>query len=365
MGEVLKRVRNGKFLGYYLRWYEGGKRRVQASKQPTYAEARRMLQAIEGRIARGLAGLDEPAKRPELTVAELCQKFLSEFVSPRIKDIDRYRCNARYSLTRLLPLVGDVPIVQLKRLDLERVRNVLSRRYRANTVRASIRPLSTALSWAVREGWLEHNPAHQLDLPPRERSQEHLTADEASRLLATAEQGTRASGSPTQWSRYVAVSLALRLGLRRGEIFGLRWCDVDLEDEQLTVARSYRLKPKNNKPRQLPLPPELAALLREWRDLCPTTDERVICPVLHGGRWGMSSSRASHGLARLLRIAGCRPLERGFHALRHSFATHFVRSGGSVVALQRLLGHSDISTTMIYTHANPDFVAGELAKVRF
>ena len=243
MGEVLKRVRNGKFLGYYLRWYEGGKRRVQASKQPTYAEARRMLQAIEGRIARGLAGLDEPAKRPELTVAELCRKFLSEFVSPRIKDIDRYRCNARYSLTRLLPLVGDVPIVQLKRLDLERVRNVLSRRYRANTVRASIRPLSTALSWAVREGWLEHNPAHQLDLPPRERSQEHLTADEASRLLATAEQGTRASGSPTQWSRYVAVSLALRLGLRRGEIFGLRWCDVDLEDEQLTIARRHFREP--------------------------------------------------------------------------------------------------------------------------
>jgi len=126
MGEVIKRVKNGRFLGYYLRWYEGGKRRVQASKQPTYAEARRMLQAIEGRIARGLAGLAEPEKRLELTVEELCRKFLCEFVSPRIKDLDRYRRNARYSLTRLLPLVGNVPIVQLKRLDLERVRDVLS-----------------------------------------------------------------------------------------------------------------------------------------------------------------------------------------------------------------------------------------------
>ncbi len=365
MGEVIKRVKNGKFLGYYLRWYEGGKRRVQASKQPTYAEARRMLQAIEGRIARGLAGLAEPATRLELTVAELCQRFLSEFVSPRVKDMDRYRRNARYSLTRLLPLVGTMPIAALKRPDLERVRNVLSRRYRANTVRASIRPLSTALSWAVKEGWIEHNPAHKLDLPPRERSLEHLTADEASRLLTAAEQGARAKGSPTQWSRCLAVSLALRLGLRRGEIFGLRWCDVDLDGERLTVARSYRLKPKSNKPRHLPLPPELTALLREWRGRCPATDERLICPVLFSGRWGMSSSRATHGLARLLRIAGCRPLERGFHALRHSFATHFVRSGGSLLALQRLLGHSDISTSMIYTHANPDFVAAELSKVRF
>ena len=365
MGEVIKRVKNGKFLGYYLRWYESGKRRVQASKQPTYAEARRMLQAIEGRIARGRAGLDEPAKRPELTVEELCQKFLSEFASPRIKDMDRYRKNVRYSLTRILPLVGKVPIAQLKRLDLERARNVLSRRYRANTVRASIRPLSTALSWAVKEGWLEHNPAHKLELPPRERSVEHLLVDEASRLLAAAEQGARESGSPTQWSRWLAVSLALRLGLRRGEIFGLRWSDVDLAAPQLTIARSYRLKPKSNKPRQLPLPPELAALLREWRERCPTTDERLICPMLYGGRWGMSSSRATHGLARLLRTAGCKPLERGFHALRHSFATHFVRSGGSLLALQRMLGHSDISTSMIYAHATPDFVAAELAKVRF
>src|SRR5262249_23343877 len=160
-----------------------------------------------------------------------------------------------------------------------------------------IRPLSTALSWAVKEGWLEHNPAHRLELPPRERSLEHMTVDEASRLLATAEREARESGSPTQWSRYLAVSLALRLGLRRGEILGLRFCDVDLDLGQPTVARSYRLKPKSNKPRHLPLPPELAALLREWRDRCPATDERLICPVLYGGRWGMSSNRATHGLA--------------------------------------------------------------------
>jgi integrase len=232
-------------------------------------------------------------------------------------------------------------------------------------VRAAIRPLSTALTWAVKEGWLSHNPAHKLDLPPRERSLEHLTVDEAARLMAEAERNARTSEHPTWWTRWIAVSLALRLGLRRGEIFGLRWSDVDLEIGLLTVARSYRLAPKSNKPRHLPLPPELAALLKEWRERCPVTDERLVCPVLYGGRWGMSSNRATHGLAPLLRAASCKPLLRGFHALRHTFATHFVRSGGSLVALQRLLGHSDISTSMIYAHASPDFVAAELAKVRF
>jgi hypothetical protein len=86
LGEILKRSKGGKFLGFYLRWYEGGKRRIRASKQPTYAEARRMLQAIEGRVARGLAGLDEPvAVTPAPTVARLAERFLAEYSRPKVK----------------------------------------------------------------------------------------------------------------------------------------------------------------------------------------------------------------------------------------------------------------------------------------
>lgn len=365
MGEVIKRVKNGKFLGYYLRFYEAGRRRVLASKQPTYAEARRMLQAIEGRIARGLAGLDEPKQHADMTVGELCQRYLSEFSSPRIKDPERYVCAARYGLVRILPFVEKIPLSKLRRADLERARNQLSRRYRGNTVRASLRPLSTALTWAMKQGFIEHNPAHKLELPPRERSLEHLSADEAARLLRQAERQARESASPTWWSRWVAIAIALRLGLRRGEIFGLRWSDVDLAGGYVTVARSYRLAPKSGKPRLLPLPKELAVLLGEWRPRCPKTADGVICPLHHNDDWRMSSPRATHGLEELLRAADCRPLARGFHALRHTFATHFVRSGGSLLALQRLLGHSDISTSMIYAHASPDFISTELAKLRF
>jgi len=365
MGEVIRRMKNDKFLGYYLRFYEKGRRRILASRQPTYAEARRMLQAIEGRIARGQAGLDKPDETPQFTVADLCEKFLSEFASPRIKDLDRYQRAARYGLARILPLVGKTQISALSRSDLEHARNTLSRRYKGNTVRAALRPLSTALSWAVKQGWLAHNPAHKLDLPRRERSLEHLSAPESSRLLHAAERRAREQKSPTAWSRFLAISIALRLGLRRGEIFGLRWSDVDLAAGRVTVARSYRLAPKSNRPRHLPLPAELAAILREWQPHCPRTVENVICPLHHHGHFRMSSPRADHGLAELLQAAGCKPLLRGFHALRHSFATHFVQSGGSLVALQRMLGHSDISTSMIYAHASADFVTAELAKVRY
>ena len=60
----------------------------------------------------------------------------------------------------------------------------------------------------------------------------------------------------------------------------------------------------------------------------------------------MSSNRATHGLALVLRAAGCKPLVRGWHALRHTFASQFIMAGGNLLTLQQLLGHASITTTV-------------------
>jgi integrase len=202
-------------------------------------------------------------------------------------------------------------------------------------------------------------------MPRRELSTEHLSCDEASRLLAEAERRARESDSPIWWSRFIGISLALRLGLRRGEVFGLRWPDVALESARLSVAKSYRLAPKNGKARHLPIPSTIAELLRTWRERCPATAEQLVCPVLYAGRWGMSSHRATHGLLPLLRAAGCKPLARGWHALRHTFASQFIMAGGNLLTLQKLLGHASIEMTLVYSHLAPDFVAAEVERLKY
>ncbi|MFO0572359.1 MAG: site-specific integrase [Polyangia bacterium] len=366
MGDIIRKRKNGRDLGWYIRWVDSdGKRKQRASHQPTYTLARRMLLEIEARIARGQAGLVEPEPTSKLTVAELCDKWLAEFASPRIKDLPRYRSAALTSLRRILPQLGQVPVAQLSRAQVEKARDAVARKYRPNTVRATLRPLGTCLSWGVRQGLLRESPARGIELPQRERSMEYLSAAEAARLLAESEGQARQGGEPAAWSRAVAVALALRTGLRRGEIFGLRWQDLDLDAGRLTVARSYRLAPKSGKPRHLPIPSALSALLKEWRERCPQTAERLVCPVLFRGRWGMSSRRATHGLARLLRKAGCQPLVRGWHALRHTFASQFIMQGGNILTLQKLLGHADIGMTLVYSHLAPDFVAAELERLKY
>ena len=71
------------------------------------------------------------------------------------------------------------------------------------------------------------------------------------------------------------------------------------------------------------------------------------------------------GLPRLLAAAGCRVPLHPWHALRHTFASHFIMSGGNLLALQKILGHSDVKMTMIYAHLAPDFLGTEMDRIKF
>ncbi len=87
MGEILKR--HG---GFSIRWYEGGRRRVLATKQTSHADAKRMLVEIEARVARGDVGIAE-RRAAWLTVSKLVELFLREYTRPKIKDLARYRAD--------------------------------------------------------------------------------------------------------------------------------------------------------------------------------------------------------------------------------------------------------------------------------
>lgn len=365
MGDVRRVSRNGKFLGWYIRYKDvDGKRKQRASHQPSRALAARLLLEIEARVARGLVGIPEPAQ-DALKLSALVARFLDEYSSPRLKSLSNYRRQATWSLQRILAELDDKPLDQIVKRDIERARNALSLRYRPNTVRSSVRFLSTAMSWAVREGLLEASPLKGVELPAAERSFEYLSAAEVAALLALLDERVLHSTTPRLAVVRLGVVLAVRLGLRRGEIFGLRWQDIAPDLSRLTVARSYRLAPKSGQSRHLPLPTEVSGLLRAWQLECPTTAEGLVCPVLFGGQWQMPTDRGDKGLNRLFRKAGIRPKQRPWHSLRHTFASHYMMQGGNILALQRILGHSDIKQTMVYSHLSPDYLAKEMERVRY
>jgi integrase len=357
-------MQGGRFSGWYIRWYEGGKRRIKASKQPSAAEAKRMLQAIEGRIARGLAGLDEPAPLAP-TVAELADRFLVEYNRPKIKRIEMYRSFARTALRRALPYIGEKRADALRAADVVKLRETLRQQFAANSVRLTIAMVGTVFNWAVKASIISHNPARGVELPSHHDSIEYLSTEEVKALLAASER--LATGTVEEQRLRALVASALFTGMRKGELMGLRWQDLDIDTRRLTIARSYTTTPKSDKARHLRLPDGLAPILAAWAKVCPRTADRLVFPgQRRTGTWGMVTDRAQLlGLPELLAAAGCREFTHAFHALRHTFASHYVMQGGSLLALSKILGHSDIKVTMVYAHLAPDFIGAEMNRLKF
>lgn len=376
MGEVIRKTYKGSFVGWYLRYVDvDGRRKQRASHQASFADAKRKLAEVEAQVARRRAGL-EPREQPDaaepagsVQLAQLFARFASEYEDPGLKDRERYLYRARSVLRRVertAPEVCRLPVARVQAQQVARLRDALGRRYPAGTVRATLTQLSAVFTWAVGEGLTDKNPVRDVAQPKAPPpSDEWLEPEQVRRLLAVAAEVAEQRG--LDWKcRQIAVSLGVYLGLRLGEIYGLRWRDLDWQTGRVTVARSYAALPKNGRARHLKLPGPLRLLLEAWRPQCPATAEGVIVPVCWNRSWRMSNPTAApRGLPELLKLAGCRPLKRPWHALRHTFASNYLRQGGSITVLQRLLGHAEIRTTMIYAHLAADFLDGEMERVRY
>lgn len=210
----------------------------------------------------------------------------------------------------------------------------------AKTINNVLTCLRRMLVVARKRGLIEFVP--DVEWLKREHTDfDFLDFDEAKRLLDAA---------PGEWRTMILV--ALRTGMRHGELIGLRWEDVDLVAGRVVVRQNVVNgkvgTPKSGKPREIPLGIEVRTALKEHRHL---RGPLVFCHM-SGALLGVVDTRLP--LWRACKKAGLRQI--GWHALRHTFASHLVMRGASIKAVQELLGHSSIQMTMRYAHLAPEVV---------
>jgi integrase len=165
-----------------------------------------------------------------------------------------------------------------------------------------------------------------------------LSFEEAPRLIAAAQD---------EWR--TMISFALRTGLRRGELMGLRWQDVDLVAGKVfvrqTIWRGIVGPPKNHKTREIPLSPTVVAMLKQHRHL---RGPLVFCNL--DGSY-LNGKQFKLALEATCKRAGLRFI--GWHCLRHTFASHLAMHNVPLKAIQEMLGHASIQMTMRYAHLSP------------
>ena len=222
-----------------------------------------------------------------------------------------------------------------------------------NTVNHHLALLSSLLNYAEEIEWLESAPTvRKLKLP--ELPYKYIKKKEQiTRLLVNA----KVMSSMHE----VLYATAIYTGMRLGELAGLAWERVDFDQQLIHVVRSYdEITTKGSKLRYIPIMKSLrGVLLEHWKQSgCPETG--LVFPYNNK----MATKDAlwfRRDYAACLKVSNIPKMR--FHDTRHTFASHYLLNGGDIYRLQKLLGHDDIKTTMIYAHLCKDAFAVDLDRM--
>jgi len=133
-------------------------------------------------------------------------------------------------------------------------------------------------------------------------------------------------------------------GLRQGELLNLKWSNIDMQRHQISVTNSSDFHTKTGKSRIVPMNEMVFQLLGK------KINSLNACPfIFHKNGFQLNASYAEHKFKKYIRQLGLND-QLHFHSLRHTFATWLVQGGVNIYEVQKLLGHSSVKVTEVYSH---------------
>ena len=307
------------------------------SPENTKAGALAYEASLRQRLARGEMVEDISASQPDKNISfeDFAWQWFDLYV------VSNNKCSEQYGKQKILrssliPFFGKMRLWLITTEHVERFKAYLKKKGVSNK---TINNRLTVLSKCMRCAHEWHgSPMPFIKLlrcPPAET--DYLTPTDCEVLLQ------RAVGQLQEM-----LFLALRSGMRQGEIRGLQWSSIDWQMRSIAVRHAQYdrnrslVSPKNNRERHIPLDVDVYALLyRRKKD----AGYVFINPVWNAP---YTSHRILEDLQNLCKQVGIRKI--GWHTLRHTFATQLTLRGTPITIVKELLGHSSITTTMRYSH---------------
>ena len=240
--------------------------------------------------------------------------------------------------------INDVDTTVILGWLIDLAKNGLSAKSRARHL-ISIRGF---FKFILNEKIIPANPLKNVDIPKIGLSlPKFLTVQEVSDLLDVPD-----IRNPRELRNSAMMEIMYGSGLRVSELISLKLQDVSLD------SNFVRVMGKGSKERIIPFGSHAGAAIRKWiKEGRPVLLDLVSSPYLFVARAGKPMTR--QGFWKILKKYGIMAnLSKNItpHLLRHSFATHLLEGGADLRSVQTMLGHSDISTTQIYTHISRDYL---------
>ena len=349
-GSIYKR-KDGRYSGFIT--LEDHKRKYYygETEQEVVKKIRTALRELEqGTLATG----------PQQTVKQFLEYWLEDVHKTRVRLVT-YENHRLVIDKHLLPTLGHI---RLQKLTVQQVQGMCVKKLKEGlqpgTLRNILAVLHSALAYAKRIKLVGSNVCDEVELPGHRQDEVRVLSPEQAQVFLQKVREHRLEGLTT---------LALAVGLRRGEILGLRWQDIDLEKGRLHVRRTLVYlayhgfqegapKTETSK-RKIVLPQFVVEALKRHRTLqrearlkmgAAWVDRDLVFPNTYGDF--LLPQTLGKQFARLLKDIGLSHMR--FHDLRHSAATLLLSMGVPMKVVQELLGHSSFSTTAnVYSHVLP------------
>ncbi len=329
---------------YVIDFYdnEGKRQRQTLKREITKKRAREILREIEEQLTRGTY---LPEKKIP-TFGELAKEWL-EFKKP----------NVRASTWSVMKGNTENHFIVLNNLKVNRITTAKIEEWirlkqdngmKILTLRKVIVALNQIMAYAVRHGYASYNPVRDAERP---KDQGQINKKKI-RVLLPSEIKVLLDAEDDQKYRTLFM-LAIMSDARQGELLGLKWSDVDWDNNQIHIQRTfnnqkwYNVKTATSN-RRIDLGPAMIAELKKWKVACLPNRLNLVFPNEEGQPLNNSNMRRRH-FEPALTGAGIGHIR--FHDLRHTYASLLIEQGENIKYIQTQLGHSTPMVTLnVYTH---------------
>lgn len=325
---------------WWVDFRAGGQRIRKRSPENTRAGAQAFEVLIRQRLVRGEPpeGMPEAPKRPVMLLKDFAPEWVETYVKTNNKPTTQRSKDVALRV-HLLPWFGKFRLEEITSIEIERYKSAKQKQgLSPKTINDQVGVLTKCLRCAIDWGLLMSLPrSTMLRVPPQPF--DFLTPVESHNLLQDTQEPI--------WHEMLLV--ALRTGMRLGELIGLDWSAVSLERRMITVRQSIIYgqvsSPKNNRMRHIPATDEVVAALSYRRK-----SSGLVFPRPDGEPFAYNTVNLA--IKRHCKRVGLRPI--GWHVLRHTFASQLATEGIPMRVIQDLLGHSSILMTVRYAHLAPN-----------
>ena len=321
---------------------------IQTATFERKTDAKRWASSKESALKEGRYSPSSESKKR--TVKELCKRYINQ-VLPDAKP--KYRYSQTQQLNRWIKEIGHLSLCDVTPSVIAEIRDKLLEEitYRGTkrgpaSVHRYMESLSVVFSRAIMEWeWCESNPVKRVKKPKQPRGRvRFLSPEEREALLIQCRKSV---------SKYLetVVTLALSTGMRKGEIVGLKWGDIDLKQGVIILQET-----KNGDRRRVPLASRALELLREHGKVRQLGNDLVF-----PGRKLSKPFDPSNAFETSVKRAKIEDFH--FHDLRHSAASELAMGGASLADIAEILGHKSFSMVKRYSHLSESHTTSVVEKM--